>query len=54
MSLSEGRGAEIARREQFHAGTGIGRRNLGAFHCFVTLLCVCVVLDVLIVMRVMP
>ena len=35
-------------------GTGIGQRNMGAFHCFVTLLCVCIVLDVLIVMRVMP
>jgi len=35
-------------------GTGIGQKNMGAFHCFVTLLCVCIVLDVLIVMRVLP
>ena len=35
-------------------GTGIGQKNMGAFHLRVTLLCVCIVLDVLIVMRVLP
>ena len=35
-------------------GTGIGERNICAFHTFVTTLCVCIVVDVLIVMHVLP
>jgi len=35
-------------------GTGIGEKNMGAFHAFVSLLCVCIVLDVLIIMHVLP
>lgn len=35
-------------------GTGIGGGNITAFHAFVTLLCVCVALDVLLVMSVLP
>ena len=29
-------------------GTGIGAANLGAFHTFVSCLCVCLILDVLL------
>ncbi|KAH8077312.1 protein-cysteine S-palmitoyltransferase [Aureococcus anophagefferens] len=35
-------------------GTGIGEKNLGAFHCCVSLLCVCIIFDVLLVMKVLP
>ena len=35
-------------------GTGIGEKNLCAFHCFVSLLCVCIIFDVLLVMKVLP
>jgi len=35
-------------------GTGIGHGNMGAFHAFVSLLCVCIVVDVLIVIQVLP
>lgn len=35
-------------------GTGIGENNLTAFHAFVTLICICIVFDVLIAMDVVP
>jgi len=35
-------------------GTGIGEKNICAFHTFVTTLCVCIVIDVLVVMHVLP
>ena len=35
-------------------GTGIGEKNLAAFHAFVSLLCICIILDVLVVMNVLP
>ncbi|KAJ1449311.1 hypothetical protein M885DRAFT_536158 [Pelagophyceae sp. CCMP2097] len=35
-------------------GTAIGEKNLNAFHCFISLLCVCIVFDILLVINVLP
>jgi len=35
-------------------GTAIGGNNLCAFHAFVSILCVCIIFDILLVMRILP
>mmetsp|Transcript_9489 Transcript_9489/g.13130 ORF Transcript_9489/g.13130 Transcript_9489/m.13130 type:complete len:330 (+) Transcript_9489:37-1026(+) len=35
-------------------GTGIGANNINAFHAFVTILCICIILDILLLLQVLP